>query len=133
MVKKAYIITIEAIIAIVVLYIFMTYALSRNVERPKVSVPKDIALSQDTIFSQIQTNDYYRTCALQENYPCLDNMIGLSVKQGWLYNFTICHTTLCQAFILNENKDVYVKSLILSTNTTYYNTTLVTLYIWRKI
>ncbi len=133
MVKKAYIITLEAVIAIVVLYIFMTYAISRNVEKPKVSIPRDIKISQETILSQIQTNDFFRTCALQEDYACLDDMIGLSLKQGLLYNFTICHTISCPAFILQENKDVYAKSLIISTNTTYYNTTLISLYIWRRV
>ena len=133
MVKKAYIITIEAIIAIVVLYIFMTYAISRNVEKPKVSIPRDIEISQETILSQIQTNDFFRTCALQEDRACLDNMMTLSLKQGLMYNFTICHGVSCPVFILQENKDVYAKSLIISTNTTDYSTTLITLYIWRKI
>lgn len=133
MVKKAYLITLEAIIAIVILYIFMTYTISRNIEKPKTSSPSDIRLSQDTILSQIQTDDYYRNCALKEDYNCIDNMVSSSIKSGLSYNFTICHTKTCPVFLLEEAKDVYTRSLIISTNNTYYNVTQVTIHIWRTL
>lgn len=133
MVKKAYLITLEAIIAIVILYIFMTYALSRQIEKPKTAIPQDIKLSQDVILSQIETNDFYRNCALKEDYGCIDSMMSSSIKGGLLYNFTICHTQTCPVFLLQEPKDVYTKSLIISTNNTYYNITLVTIHLWSRI
>ena len=130
--KKAYIKTLEAVAAILIIYIFTTSILARNIVK-EASVPKDIELTQESVLNEIQSSDYYRNCALSNNKNCINSLLQSSIKNNsYGYNFSICTVSICIVPSTPE-KDVYANSLIVTANLTDYNTTSINLYIWRNI
>ena len=57
--KKAYLKTIEAIIAVVIILIFIFTVIPRE-RVPEASVPKNIEILQETITNEIENNEEYR-------------------------------------------------------------------------
>ena len=129
--KKAYIRTLEAVVAILIIYIFTTSLLAKN-NVNEASVPKDIELTQESILKEIQSSEYYRNCILSNNNNCINSLFQSSIKNIYGYNFSICTVSNCVVPATPE-KEVYAKSLIVTANLTNYSTTSVNLYIWRKI
>ena len=129
--KKAYIRTLEAVVAILILYLVMTSVLSKN-KTTTASVPKDIELTQSLILDEIENNDYYRSCVLMKDYFCLGDFINNTLKARYSYNLTLCTKDNCM-YPETPSKEIYAKSIIISSNITRYNTTSVNLFLWRKI
>lgn len=130
--KKGYIQTLEAIVAVLIIYITVTSLLSQNKQQNSATVPLDIKLTQQSVLNEIQTSDYYRGCVLQNNYSCIDNFINQSVSYKYNYNLSLCTQVNCTIPGIPD-KEVYLRSIIISANLTKYNTTSVNLYIWKKI
>ncbi|MBS3149215.1 hypothetical protein J4455_00780 [Candidatus Woesearchaeota archaeon] len=129
--KKAFIKTFEAIAAIILVLLVITYVFK---ERPKeTSVPKDIALFQSAAVTEIYNNETKRACIFIEDKKCLD--FSSFIPSNLEYNITICKAP-CPAppfALLPNNKTVYAKSFIVASNLTHYDPKLVSLYVWRKI
>lgn len=129
--KRGYIRTLEAVAAILIIYIFTTSIISRNVIK-EASVPKDIELTQKSILNEIESSPYYRNCVLSNNLNCVDNLLKITINNRYGYNFSLCSNNICKIPSTPE-KEVYLRSLIISANLTNYNTTSVNIYIWRNI
>ena len=102
--------------------------------RPKtqIGVPLDIKLTQDALLNEIESSNFYRNCALNNNELCIDNLINESIGNKYMYKMALCTVFSCSV-PNTPNRGVYVKSIIISSNITDYNTTSVNIYIWRKI
>ena len=129
--KKAYIRTFEAIAAIILVLLVITY-LARDINKDP-SIPKDIKLFQGAFISEIYNNESKRSCVLIQDLKCLNftNFIPKNLE----YNLTICKSP-CDTPLyigLPERKTVYAKSFVVAANATDYNPKLVSLYVWSKI
>ncbi|MBI2670870.1 hypothetical protein HYX18_02745 [Candidatus Woesearchaeota archaeon] len=129
--KKAYIKTLEAIVAILLIYLFIAYLLKDN--KPKqATAPIDIKLTQESILKEIQSSNYYRNCVLINNSTCVNDLINSTIANKYNYAFSLCTKSQCYIPI-TPAKDVYLSSVIISANITDYSTTSINLYVWRKI
>ena len=64
--KKAYIRTVEAIIAIVLILTFIVYIWPKE-SQVESKIPRDIELTLDRTINEFQYNEGYRICILQIN------------------------------------------------------------------
>ena len=129
--KKGYIRTLEAIVAILMLYIFITFLLSQN-KPEEAAAPLDIVLSQESVLKEIQSSSYYRNCVLEKDVDCVDQLASSTLGKKYDYALAICTRTECQ-IPATPVKEVYVDSIVISSNITKFETTSVNLYVWRKI
>jgi len=157
--KKAYIRTIEAIIAIVLILTFTVYVWPKD-SQVESKIPRDIELTLDRTINEFQYNEEYRGCILQisivqsltsgdiQNLPDVDttkvcynkisDFIKSSIPQTLLYSFSICSVT--QACIPSDleislpKENIYTKGVFITTDTTTptSDSKTVKLYIWRK-
>jgi hypothetical protein len=132
--KKAYLKTLEALIAIAIFLIFLTTALIMNQpEKNEPSTPQDIKLIQDTIFNKIQTEQSIRDCLITDNNVCLEGVIDTVIIDSLDYGIQICTDApncLVSDLILPTDKTIYADSLIIKEQGT---TAILRLYLWRKL
>jgi hypothetical protein len=132
--KKAYLKTLEALIAIAIFLIFLTTALIMNQpEKNEPSTPQDIKLIQDTIFNKIQTEQYLRVCLIDSDNSCLETEISKVILDSLDYEIQICTPTtscLVSDLTLPEDKTIYADSIIIKEQDT---TAILRLYLWRKL
>ena len=128
--KKGYMKTLEAVIAVIILISFLLALLPREEAKPET--PQDIQLLQDTVFTTIQNDNYYRACVLSNNLNCITSFINSTFPYTLEFDAKICDLTSCPEPDLPD-KSVYVSDLIISSNLTEFDTRLLRLFIWRKI
>ena len=131
--KKAYQKTMEAVIAVIILMIFIHQVVPRGLP-DEAGVPSDIELLQDTIFNGIKTNETLRSYALNGEVEKLNEYVGYISRNITYSNITITNLdgNLGRVSIA-ENKTVYAKSMIVGANLNIYSPKLLMLYLWRKI
>ena len=130
--KKAFMKTLEALIAVVLLLIFVTAIFILNTSPKKEEIPEDIKLSQDSILNKIETDSALRICLTNSNEPCIKTMITSSLPPTIEYQINICvnpDPSSC-AVLQNLADKVYVRSLIIQEQGTM---AILRLYMWQKI
>jgi len=129
--KKAYIRTFEAIAAIILILLVITYV-AKNKEKG-LGVPSDVTLFQGAAISEISNNDTKRICVFQNNIDCLN--FSNFLPRNLDYSITICDTPCVVPPFSNlpERKTVYAKSFVVAANLTYYNPRLISIYVWHKL
>jgi hypothetical protein len=130
--KKGYIQTLEAIVAILIIYITVISLMSQYRPKTQAGVPLDIKLTQDALLKEIESSNFYRNCALSNNTICIDDLINKSIGNKYMYKVALCTVSSC-AVPITPNREVYARSIIISSNITNYTTTSVNIYLWRKI
>ncbi len=158
--KKGYIRTLEAVIAIILILIFIFSVLPKK-QIEDLKTPREIDLTSDRILNEVQNNEEFRGCVIvdEDTAPsgvivgedCIKNFIdsnNLISQQTMGYKVLVCDpiATLftsknyCNEPDLQEAKDkaIYTKSLLLSSTLLSpaiapLNPKLVKLYIWRKV
>jgi hypothetical protein len=130
--KKGYIQTLEAIVAILIIYITVLSLMSQYRSKTQAGVPLDIKLTQDALLKEIESSNIYRNCALSNNTLCIDDLINKSIGNKYMYKVALCTVSSC-AVPITPNREVYVRSIIVSSNITNYTTTSVNIYLWKKI
>ena len=136
--KKGYLRTLEALIAIAILLIFITTALVINKPETKPSVPDDIKLIQDTIFNKIQTDNLLRECLTAGSFNCINDSVNETVIDTLDFMIEICtgDPTGCLLTItLPEDKTIYADSIFIQeTNSNDPNEyASLRLFLWRKV
>jgi len=131
--KKAYLKTLEAVIAAMILLIFIGEVLPHKTEDTTLT-PLDIETMQQTILKSISSREDLRTCVLTEDIPCITDFIDSIIKQDLSYEITITDaaSSLGLPSTLSQDKAIYTKTLIISSTTTDYNPKLVRLHVWRN-
>ena len=157
--KKAYIRTVEAIIAIVLILTFIVYIWPKE-SQVESKIPRDIELTLDRTINEFQYNEGCRICILQINlissltaqeiqdladddtiktcYNKLNDFIKNNIPQTLLYYLSICSVEgYCAPSDIEVNlpkENVYTKGAFISTTTIEQNpdSKTVKLYIWRK-
>ena len=96
--KRGYIKTVEAVIAIVAVLIFVvTTVPNRSLEDS--GVPPIVKSSQEFITTEISTNEEIRECVIEnplcENADIMKQIIENNLPNGYDYTFKICNTSNC--------------------------------------
>ena len=153
--KKAYLKTLEALIAISIFLIFLVTALAVNQPWNKDStVPNDIKLVQDTILNKIESDEDLRNCMISDvqddtvelSEECIRTTLNIEELIPPTLNSLIQICWQAQCPIPEEGqfadvdgaykeKTIYADSLIIQH--TYENnlpeTAVLRLYLWRKV
>ena len=157
--KKAYIRTVEAIIAIVLILTFTIYIWPKE-SQVESKIPREIELTLSRIINEFQYNEEYRSCILQIKlirsltvqeiqgleiddtikrcYNELSAFVKDNIPQTLLYSLSICSVEgYCAPSDIEVNlpkENVYTKGAFISTTTTEQNpdSKTVKLYVWRK-
>ena len=130
--KKAYLKTLEAVIAAMILLLFIGEVLPHKTE-DTASTPPDIETMQQTILKSISSRENLRACVLTEDVPCIVSFINQIMKEGLSYSITItdASSSLELPITLPQDKAIYTKTLVISSTTTDYDPKLIRLHVWR--
>tara|TARA_Y100000310_G_scaffold327446_1_gene393832 strand:- start:13830 stop:14276 length:447 start_codon:yes stop_codon:yes gene_type:complete len=144
--KKGYLKTVEALIAVIMLFGFFIYMLPGD--RIEVaSVPQDIELMQDVIFDEISNNVEWRQCIVQDNPKCIDGEITSFVgsvvnpeRDGSTllvrdFKIGVCTEALsCNVDVDAGDKEVYAADIIIRDlgSSNVLKTAIFKLFIWEK-
>lgn len=154
--KKGYIRTIEAIIAVVIVFMFLVTIVVRD-NRAEPDVPKDIRLFQEIVLNEMENNKVYRDEILNcnpippETEGCdeeagltnaidfienpgegiiakTEKPVGYKISVNGITDTTLDTTLPAEA----EGKTVYARTLILGTNSEFTSddSKLVMFYLW---
>ncbi len=131
--KKAYLKTLEAVIAAMILLIFIGEVLPHKTEDVALT-PPDIETMQQTILKSISSREDLRTCVLAEDNSCITDFIDSIMKQDLSYEITITDaaSSLELPATLPQDKAIYTKTLVVSATTVAYDPKLVRLHVWRN-
>ena len=127
--KKAYLKTVEVLLAMLISGAFIIYVipatLTREIEQPPLE-----------ILSSLENNDEFRQLMLFNQTECIDSELlmvkFLPAKFKYSYAFSPCTLADYAKVPANLPKDrrVYVDSVFLAGNTTEYKTVIVKLFYW---
>ncbi|MCX8146877.1 MAG: hypothetical protein N3D84_00200 [Candidatus Woesearchaeota archaeon] len=125
--KKAYMKTLEAVIAFILTFLFITTVIETRSETEKYQ--PDVNL-----MDIMKYNPEFRNCALSKNISCLNATLERDYPDFaklYGYKFNITNNPKSAPPDLPE-KNVHLESLFISGNETYLNPIVVRLYYWFK-
>ena len=139
--KKAYIRTLEAVIAIILVLVFI-FMVTPKTQKISEEVPVDVREAQKFILQEVLNNETLRNCVIsleppqnckQDIFSCknLDSFIKEHIPRNYDYNCEVCSTSAsCINLNLPIDKSVYADDIFI---TNYPNKLrIVRLYLWRK-
>lgn len=135
--KKGYLRTIEAVIAVVLIFIFLISVMPR--QKNTITTPEEIETLQDKIAGEVENNPELRNYVLTGDYTSLESFIKEKIPADRMdFNFNICdfNSNLVVCSPTNEdlglptNKDVYARSIMISSST---SRKIFRLFIWYKV
>ena len=92
--KKAYIKTIEALIAVLMLIGFLIYILPSQTSEQQTTTALDTFM--DNILDTIIYDSTYRDCSIDKNTQCLKDFIDQKITYTYDYRIQICDdSTAC--------------------------------------
>lgn len=125
--KNAYMMTFEAVLAIVISFLFITFMV-------KSKSPTEMENPDLDLVSIMKDNPQFRNCALSSNLSCLNNTIRLHYPDfanvyGYDFNITVNPRGAPPDLPV---KDIHLESIFIAGNDTYLSPRVVRLYYWQK-
>lgn len=130
--KKGYMKILEAVIAVVILLLFVTVLVIKEQES-EPRVPQDISLLQDAVVDGIKVNNSLRGCVLDLNVDCVNDSIYSVVPPAYDYTLYLCQLPCSGDVTVNLDQPIYAESFIIASDMTRKQETLVSFYLWRTI
>lgn len=125
MVKQGYVKTLEAVVAIVVVLLFIfSFGLS-NIGIGDTT-PKTVKNSQEFIFKTILNNDTLRHGVLSEDGDIIGNVVVNNIPYGYNYQIQFCKSADCSVPSL-PSKTIYIDTLYVSEEN---NFRVLKLFVW---
>jgi len=125
--KKAYVKTLEAVIALVLSFMFITYFVPIRSETEQRYPDLDV-------IHVLEQNPVFRTCVLKENYSCINSTFESYYPHVILdYDYRVNVSTdprISGAEL--PRADVHSESLLIAGNDTYIYPKTVRIYYWLK-
>jgi len=116
--KKAFTKTLEVILAIALTFLFITFII-------KPYVPKIQEAAADYL-SELSDDPVFRNCVLAEDAACINSSLRTTIPTKYIYTFSINITNAT----LPKDRDIFVNSLFVAANLTYYQPKTLWLYYW---
>jgi len=130
--KKAYIRTVEAFIAIIILLMVVFFLIPRESEQ-EPDVPNIVEGAQNFILNELSYNETSRECIVNnplcENSIVFTSIVEQNIPFGYDYSIKICDTTNC-VVPTPINKDVYVSDIVIGSTIESQNPKIVRLWLW---
>lgn len=103
--KKGFVKTLEAIIAVVVIFGAILFIIPKVPKLPQGQMPEQLEITANSLIEQIQNDDIFRKCVLasnnskikgKTNTQCLNDFLSSALPPytPWNYAFTICSIPL---------------------------------------
>ena len=134
--KKGYIKTLEAVIAIVLLLIFVYTLIPRNIE-VKAEKPPVVEAAQQVIIKEIINNETIRSGIIDfgitdcRTYTKLtEDIIKKHLPGGYSFTCEICDTPICVSNATPIDKSVYMTDVFLSATPNNQNPKILRIWIW---
>jgi len=133
--KKGYMLSLEAIIGVLILFLFFYYVAPQKVPATE---PKNIELIQNAILNEVATNLALRNAVLasQMDYQPIRDAIDAFLKNRYNYYFVIKNTdefpSSVDLSVPPKNKQVYAKSIVISATSDNIGPKAFYLYLWEK-
>ena len=135
--KKGYMKILEAVIAIVILILFVTVIIIEQQE-DKLKVPQDIYLLQGAVTNLIKEDESIRQNVILGDVVAVKLAIDSAdfiPTSNYAYELTLCNVAAVCADIeslgLPTDKEVYAENFIISSTLQQRQETLVGFYLWR--
>jgi hypothetical protein len=129
--KKAYMKTLEALIAIVLFLIFVSAALVINKPQERETIPQEIEFLQDSILTRIQTDEILRTCLVNADTVCINDTIVPMVPSTMSHEINICNNpSSCPVITFPPERKVYADSIIIQQSS---QSAILRLYLWKNL
>ena len=125
--KKAYMRTLEAVIAVITGFLFVTFIITSR-------SPTDTFRENIDLMSILKDNPDFRQCALSSNLSCLNSTLALhypDFANAYGYEFNVT-TSPRSAPPEMPAKDIYLESVFITGNSTFSYPRVVRLYYWVK-
>ncbi len=120
--KKGFIHTLEVVLSVTVMFVFITFIIQRPLTNPKVDkTPILQMLAQDTTF---------RSCVTGENIPCIQNTIRNYLPVRFDFSYSIGIEAPRSDL---PTKDINTDTFFFAGNTTVYSPKLLKIYYWKKV
>ncbi len=126
--KKAYLRTLEAVLAIALSFLFITIMVSS--ESPTEHDEEDMSL-----VPILKDSPSFRDCAMSSNISCLNSTIKLyypDFTRNYGYRFNITKDPRSAPPELLPNRDIHAETLLIAGNNTLFYPRVVRLYYWEK-
>ncbi len=135
MTKKGYIRTLEAILAILIIFVFIFSVLPQEEENVSVQQPAEIRLLHQSMLREIQNNQAFRDDVLINDDSRIIVYVGDTLSLVGSYGYLVYIQDANGAVFqpgtgLPADKNVYADSAVIGSSLNTYNPKLVTLYIW---
>ncbi len=132
--KKGFVKILEAVIAIILIFIFITLIIPRKAQE-QATIPREITAAQTRIIDGIQSDETLRQKIFNNNDNTLQDFINSNIQQNMGVHFIICqiNSPCIPASDIPPTKEaVYTKSLVIADNYAGNPPKLFKLYLWRK-
>ncbi len=132
--KKGFVKILEAVIAIIIIFIFITLIIPRKAQE-STTIPREIRSTQDLILEGIQNDNSLRQAVLIDGQSTLSSYITPKIPQNIGVHFIICSINspcVPAPNIIPTKEAVYTKSLVIADNYAGNPSKLFKLYLWRK-
>jgi hypothetical protein len=132
--KKAYLRTVEAIIAIIIIVI-VSFTLIPRHRIPTPKTPFNVKSSQDFILNEILTNKVLRACVLHdpgcETNNQFKSLFEKNIPMAYNYTYKICDKTNC-VVTTPTDKSIYMNDIIIAPDDIGDKPKIVRLWVWEK-
>lgn len=123
--KKAFLLTLEALIAAVLGMVLLFAMLSKT-------IPSGEDLPSADVLSKLSYDDGFRTCALGNNISCVNSSVYALLPSLYKESFVV-YLVKDAGFVpddLPSDRRVFAESSFIAGNISYYNPVIVRLYYW---
>ncbi|MBI4154121.1 hypothetical protein HY501_02195 [Candidatus Woesearchaeota archaeon] len=139
--RKGYIKTLEAVIAIVLILLFLFTVINKPLEK-KGGAPPIVKRSQEYILNEILVNDALRgkiiaadlsnpgSVSFQDANSSVAALVEANIPPGYSYTFLMCDQTTCVTAPPSIEVDVYFDDIFISTSDATKNPRLLRLWFW---
>lgn len=121
MVKQGYVRTVEAMIAILITFIFATVALQENTTGVDIEPTNPLA--------NLNENDDFRACVIERETICIESYLTNNLGGGYSYTYNISSDPDVVVRGLPDTR-VFSDSLYIVGNITYNDPIILRLYYW---
>ncbi len=138
--KKGYIRTLEAVIAIVIILLFIFAVTPERTVNPK-TVPPQVDSAQRYILKEVQDNQELRDEALSVGSdgscgsdigvaPKIDELVSSNLPPGFAYACAICLTTSCVFTPEGVTTSIYMDDVMITPNNINDGPKIVRIWFW---
>ncbi len=121
--RKAYLRTLEAIIAIFITFFFLAYITPEK-------TPSESGAENIHILPELSKSLAFRNCVLSQNVSCINTTIDDSIPNQ--YNFLFNLSSNPHVTVALPNKRVFGDASFIVGNSTSYKPTILRLYYWSR-